>query len=662
MKLRRLALFSLVFSLNLYAETPQQSWLHQTLPAQTEAYLRLPNVWFLENNALPTSPVFQSDAYRTQTQLIRHNLQKQLTSLLPENVRKPLQSFLQHAESALEIAVLNGKSPTILIASHASFSNQKALQQALTQYFPAPWQVSDNTIRSKASAANITYRYDEKNQRLIFSIGDQNAATKLDYIAHQKGEAPFAELETQLDPQHDGFFLWANPQNPLIQMSTQKWQDILRDLGLNNSEQMALNWSVNQQRPHLQLSFKQAANITHNLPQATPINAALSYCGNIDYLALLTLPDNNQLQYLSKSLGNNLDAVTLVRDSFGIDADALAATGTWLFFADDNGNYAVLPKQAKPALENILTSMQSKGILKQRTTIKTNGKDLEHLSFANLFATSAAQAGSNSKDDKLAALLALVGHMQNHYYFMEEGDNLIFSDLPQPLIARQKNNAQETLASWLNSQHLDLKDSAYAYVYNQRNLSRDSYYQGLKRLQTYADLVQAPLDISSLPDADTAQLPVQGAIALRLVSSPSELNLALDLQNGFDDLFNTFNTQATIATTGILAAIALPAYQDYVTRAQIQKQISSSKDLQQVIAEAIQKNTSRNKLTSEHFKKQLNGQDSIRVENGDIHITLQNIQNSYLNDKSIVLHYEPKSQKWQCHTTIPKHYLPSLCR
>ena len=69
MKLRHLAA-ALTLALSTAHAAPQ-SWLHQNLPPQTAAYLRLPNAWFLENHALPASTIYQSDAYRAQAGAIR---------------------------------------------------------------------------------------------------------------------------------------------------------------------------------------------------------------------------------------------------------------------------------------------------------------------------------------------------------------------------------------------------------------------------------------------------------------------------------------------------------------------------------------------------------------------------------------------------------------
>ena len=244
--------------------------------------------------------------------------------------------------------------------------------------------------------------------------------------------------------------------------------------------------------------------------------------------------------------------------------------------------------------------------------------------------------------------------LQNHYYLRAEGDYLLISDLPQPLLAR-KNLAADapTVARWLAAEHIDLADSAYAYIQNQRHLGRDSYYNGLKRLQAYADLAQSPLDIMALPDA--SQLPASGAVALRLRGDGKNPTLTLDLQNGIDDLLNLANGTATIASIGILSAIALPAYQDYTIRARIAQNLAPARPLQQDLADALDKGK---KINTKNYPSP---DKNIRVENsGDIRITLQNAER--YNGATLTLHYDRTNKQWQCQTIIPPRLLPQNCR
>ena len=495
-----------------------QSWLQQNLPPQTTAYLRLPNLWFLENHKLAASAAYQNDAYRAQTSAVRSALIQRLITLLPEEARAPLQNLQQHLDAPLEIALIQDKNElNLLIAASAAFPDEQTLQQTLAQTFPAPWKVSAGSIEQRG-APTIAYRYDSSTQRLLLSTGlVKNPADNLKYLAEDGGDAPFAKLQERLDPSADGFYLWLDPQNPLLQQKLREYKPLLEKLGIDRAEQLALAWSVQNERPRLQISLIQPDNAPLNLPQATTDALKLPYQGDISALAALTLPNDTQIDGLADSSGKIKQTL---QQALGISADDLAALGTIHYLADDNGSYLVLPQSTKAALDALLTKLQDRGILNKRETLQDG---IEHLAFTSL----AAQGAKLSEQDNVfkksadTAFNTLMSQLQNHYYLRAEGDYLLISDLPQPLLAR-KNLAADapTIADWLAKEHLDIQHSNYAYIQNQRHLSRDSYYNSLKRLQAYADLAQSPLDIMALPDA--SQLPASGAVALRLHGRPPE--------------------------------------------------------------------------------------------------------------------------------------------
>ena len=649
MKLRHLAA-ALTLAISTAYATPQ-SWLHQNLPPQTTAYLRLPNLWFLENHKLAASAAYQNDAYRAQTATIRSALIQRLLTLLPEEARAPLQNLQQHLDAPLEIALVQDKNElNLLIAASAQFADGQALQQTLAQTFRAPWQVSADRIEQRG-APPIAYRYDAANQRLLLSSGlVKNPADSLKYLAEDGGDAPFSALQTRLDPEADGFYLWLDPQNPLLQQKLREYKPLLEKLGIDRAEQLALAWSVQNERPRLQISLVQPDNAPLNLPQATTDALKLPYQGDISALAALTLPNDAQIDGLADSSGKIKQTL---QQALGISADDLAALGTIHYLADDNGSYLVLPQSAKPALEALLTKLQGRGILNKRETLQD---DIEHLAFTSL----AAQGAKLSEQDNVfkknadTAFNTLMSQLQNHYYLRAEGDYLLISDLPQPLLAR-KNLAADapTIADWLAKEHLDIQHSNYAYIQNQRHLSRDSYYNSLKRLQAYADLAQSPLDIMALPDA--SQLPASGAVALRLHGDGKNPTLTLDLQNGADDLLSMAGSSTTIATFGILSAIALPAYQDYTIRVHIQNGLNVAEPLKTEIAATLEQGKKIN------AKKYKTADKNLRVEaNGDIQVTLQNA--SRFDGQTITLHYDRASKKWQCQTVIAPRYLPQQCR
>ena len=645
MHLRHLAA-ACALALSATHAAPAPSWLQANLPPQTAAYLRLPSPWFLENHALPASATWQNDSYRAQTATIRSALvQKLIAALLPPEAQQPLQTLQQHLDAPLEIALLQDKNElNLLIGAHTAIADEKALQQTLAQIFPAPWHISADTI-SQPNAPAIAYRYDAASQRLLLSTGMvKDPAARLNLIKEDGGEAPFTAQQSRLDPNADGLYLWLDPQNPLIQMKTREWQPVLQKLGLDRAQQLALAWSEDGGRPRLQLALVQPDNAPLNLPKASATPLKLRYQGELSDLAAITLPNDAQIEGIAQTGGK---AKQLLQQTLGISADDLAALGTIYYLADDNGYYLVLPQSAKPALDALLGKLQQSGILSKHETLQDG---IEHLALASLTGQSAAQ----SDKQQAHPITALMRQLQNHYYLRAEDGYLLISDLPQPLLARKTLAADApTVADWLAAEQLDLADTSYAWIHHQRHLSRDSYYNSLKRLQTYADLAQTPLDLAALPDA--SQLPASGAVALRLQGDGKNPTLTLDLQNGADDLLSIAGSSTTIATFGIVSAIALPAYQDYTIRSRIAQNLLPASGLQHDLADAI---AHGKKINTKNYPAPA---PNIQVEkSGDIRITLENADK--YSGATLTLHYDRASKAWQCQTVIPARYLPPQCR
>ena len=158
----------------------------------------------------------------------------------------------------------------------------------------------------------------------------------------------------------------------------------------------------------------------------------------------------------------------------------------------------------------------------------------------------------------------------------------------------------------------------------------------------------------SLPDA--SQLPASGTIALRLHGNGNNPTLTLDLQNGLDDLLSVGSgSTATVAAIGVISAIVLPAYHDYVVRSHIARNLAPAGSLQHDLAEAI---AHGKKINTKNYPSP---GKNIRVEaSGDIRITLENADK--YSGATLTLHYDRAGKQWQCQTVIPARYLPPQCR
>ncbi len=127
-----------------------------------------------------------------------------------------------------------------------------------------------------------------------------------------------------------------------------------------------------------------------------------------------------------------------------------------------------------------------------------------------------------------------------------------------------------------------------------------------------------------------------------------------------------------VPVIAILAAIALPAYQDYIIRAQVATGMLHASEIEPVVGEYLAQTSecATNgvggiKQPGEYVEPYVQSIDTGRMNNTGkcgIQITFGNKANAKLTGKRIWLELDSGSNTWQCSSEIENRYLPQTCR
>lgn len=137
--------------------------------------------------------------------------------------------------------------------------------------------------------------------------------------------------------------------------------------------------------------------------------------------------------------------------------------------------------------------------------------------------------------------------------------------------------------------------------------------------------------------------------------------------------FTLIELMIVVAIIGILAAVALPAYQDYTIRAQVSEGMSLASGARTAMAEFY---NDRGAFASDNASYGLEEPETIKgsyvtsvdagTEEGVITVTFGNKANSKIKDSTLLFSAVTGagSMAWTCKggTNLPNKYLPASCR
>lgn len=675
--------------------------LRNKLPSNALAYLRVPNMWALL--AAPTGSVFDkakgSAPFFTATQSIREGFGALINEDSPPELKQLLQFLFTHARAPIELvpmapAAVGVSIPDLLLSTTLDFKTTAELDGFFAKIF-AGSPVIESLAATDAQGSGafsvagmpVMYNFDSTSGRIyIFSsAGAQPGAigSLLESLI-ENADHPMYKHESVADASGQGLFLWIDTQSLMSFLDNagqQQQVGLLRAFGGNDLKALVLGVGTSEGMHRAKFIVEMPrAGFRAFIPD-TQTDIKFSGAGKVDGLVMLGLPNPADIAYIETTAVGMMggeqfekyrDFKQNLRSELGFGLEEIfGAVGPELIGVfDEAGEYVALRVRDKAKLQKILDALNEKYKLERGTNV-VNGVTYHHYVIPTIqsITVEKAENAEKSPDSKMPKFLLQALKAPNHIYWSEEGDYVLLSSVPQILIDRGYINSRTNIKSWLNSeQRIDPTHALFLASKRSEGTPRVMYNLNLQLLEFLGDVTHRPIDLFSFPSAKEANIPEFGAYSFQANTSASAMSLELSFEhNPGEILFAGSGLMTSAATAGILAAIAIPAYQDYTKRAKVAQGVVEAVPLKNEVREHfIAKKTFLREKQASPLIAEINADVLERItydaKTGEITLVYNLPAMGVENTLTFTPDVTDERFVWGCYGTIKNTWLPKDCR
>jgi Tfp pilus assembly major pilin PilA len=688
------------------------AFLRKQLPADVATYARIPNLLGLlsmpKNNQLDAA--LRSEANIENVKSIQEGLAKNVLTL-PTFSNPVLKLLADTVRSPIEVAGLVTPKASALIGATLAARSDADFTRLLTEVGKGGPAVSLAAPLDKQGMGELVglplaafVKFDASNGRLLMLAGQGLDRAAFDAVLKslpaEVKDHPMYALEQKIDASGQGMFVWADTTR-VLSMAQSISPDLARGLGRSSFgglRAVAFGFGTADGKGRLSLVLD-AGDDRKSLPLPVIANdIKVKAVGEPDAAILVSLPSQADISKLESMFVGSLppaarggwdQAKAKAKDLIGVDVeDIFSAIGPdVMVLFDQAGDYTAVHVRDPKLLDKLVKQIAEKSGSAPEEQ-KIGGTTFYHWRLPSLMGAAGNTAAAPGPG---AGVLALFGRIHNHVYWIRDGEYLYMASTPQPLMDRVRAGAKSQVADWLaTKQHVDMSTSLFAATGTVSKMPRRTYEAYVGILQSLADLTDAKFDIWSMPTADQLALPDKGAVGFSVNLGEPYLSFELTYENHPGELLLGGGGVGAVAMAGILAAIAIPAYQDYTIRAQVTEGLNLAAVIKSAVAQSY---VARGTLPRDRRAAGLAAAPestagkyvtSIDVSGGVITITYGNQANAQLRGKTLVMTPFVTSNRdfgWSCGyarvppgtrsvppdairttTTIAPKYLPSACR
>jgi hypothetical protein len=663
--------------------------LRDRVPDYATAYLRIPGPWAaLESWQGPGMRSVNADP-QIQAALakLRFAISAEL-SPLGDGPAALVDFVLTQMRSPLEAIVLmvpvNGRPQlTVVLSVELSFSATADVNtyiRRLTKSHPSVALMNPIATNRPGllqfDKASALLAFEPATGRLNAVISPQLEPRQAETLLRlpQRQSTPIAALEREVDTTGNGLFLWLNGRTALPYMQLMAPPDELLKLqllGLLDARAFAIGLGSAGGKGRARLAVDIPRSGLLELIPVSKTRVDLHAAGVPNFVAVINGLEADTPERIERAVTElgELGQLAEMRKAraelhaamgFDVVGELFHSVGPELvYFSDDAGDFTAVELRDAARFQQLLLNLSASPFM-HHSQHQIRGVKVHHL----IYRPKVSTVANESEDDAAERWLGRANTV--HFYFAEEGQYLLFAAVPQALADRHRAETRTSLANWLaRNAGPQFADSAALLSLRVNHIPRTSYYYMLQAIQLLADVSSAPVDLFALPSAYELNLPKDGAVTWRLELSNERIAAELTFDGTPLDLLAAPGAMTTAAVIGVLAAVAIPAYQDYHSRAAVQV---AYEGVVRAYATKTRLSAGRPPPAGTQFKlspaSEVHVQSTVVTEGGDVLIVLR--QPSQLAGQTLRLRPRepaPNNQSFKCvgDEVLPK-FFPRACR
>ncbi|MFC5740830.1 pilin [Dyella tabacisoli] len=682
-------------------ELSQPAWLRNHLPNSTVAYLRIPSPWGMLGavpNGRPLDGAMSSEQHLKAVAALREAISKDKV-LAEAGVTPYLLPLLADLRSPVEVAMIDpigmmSPGSHVLVSMRVAQKNVAELNARFSQLEASGLKLAapvDDKGNGKL-AGGPPLHFDTASGRLFVLAGKDDLeaaqlANLLEELQRAKNDSAAAKAiaaqEQLIDQSGQGLFGWFGLHGiggiAAGSIPTDKAGTLPGDLTAK-TESIAFGAGTVDGHGRLQVIVHapQARLLSYLAPKQ--FKADFKTAGQPRWVMNLALPSAEQANLIEHNLSLDFGADKAaeirkgsaeMKQKFGFSMGDVAS---WIgpemvVFQDDAGTYTAVRANDRKAFYAALPTLSERLHGSYRT------QSLDGLTIHALILTTPDIAAPDDKSSQ-PVLKTLMARLGTHLYWIEDGDYLIFAQLPQMLADRHAAKLDTDIGTWLKSQAWQGQQNLLAFTTVSRDAQRNAYYTYLQVLQILGDLSGQPTDMMSLPAAYSFKLPSQGVLGASLGTSTDDLSFSITYEQQPLEVFSNGGSLVAVAAMGVGAAIAIPAYEDYTVRAQVNEGLTLAEGAKVALSAYHQ---SKGRWPKDNTQAGINSPtdlgdqsvDSITVKpEGMIELHFSSAPphkaKAQLSEKTLSLvpkRNPDESWAWSCKSDdIADKYLPESCR